>query len=219
MHYEDIELSCVQCGEKFVFSRSEQQHWARRGFVHKPKRCKKCRDERRSRMQNFYGSSSGSQGIYRAPSFRNERDYRSEYRSPMSGSWKQQTREYEINCSKCGAKDTIPFKPAPGREIFCHACYEEVKKSGFRKKRSRPAPRGKTAERPPQPPVEEPSPQEAAPLDPVQEVLPGEPLAGEGAAAELTVQAAEPTTAADSESPSADDVDSPAPDDGIEEPL
>ena len=23
--------------------RSEQQHWAKRGFVHKPKRCKKCR--------------------------------------------------------------------------------------------------------------------------------------------------------------------------------
>jgi CxxC-x17-CxxC domain-containing protein len=218
MHYEDIELSCVQCGEKFVFSRSEQQHWAKRGFVHKPKRCKKCRDERRARMQNFYGSSGGNQGIYRAPSFRNERNYKNEYRSPMSGSWKHQAREYEITCSKCSAKDTIPFKPAPGREIFCHACYEEVKKSGFRKKRSRPASRGQAADRPmPQQPAQEPSLQEAQPSQleeqPVQGALPPESPPVEAEAPEQPVEAAQSPSPADEVDSPADPDAPPAPDD------
>ncbi len=211
MHYEDIELACVQCGEKFVFSKSEQQHWAKRGFVHKPKRCKKCRDERRSRMQNFYGSS-GSQGIYRAPSFRNERNYKNEYRSPMAGSWKHQPREYDITCSKCGAKDTIPFKPAPGREIFCHACYEEIKKSGFKKKRSKPASRGAAQERPVEQSVHEPALPEAMPGEqpvlealPAQEALTADQVNDESAAREQPGLAEEPEPPADPETPVQDD--------------
>lgn len=131
MQYEDIELSCVQCGEKFYFTKSEQQHWSKRGFVHRPKRCKKCREERRSRKPNYHQQSTHN--IYRAPSFPNEQTYNPGYRSPMGGSWKQH-REYEITCSNCGEKDTIHFKPAPNRDIYCHKCYEEIKKSGFRKK-------------------------------------------------------------------------------------
>lgn len=142
MHYEDIELSCVQCGEKFTFTKTEQQHWAKRGFAHKPKRCKKCREERRSKVHDYAGSTYGQgQGIYRAPSFRNERSFKSEYRSPMDGgggSWKHaKTQDHEITCSKCGARDTIPFRPLPGRDVFCHACYEDMKRSGTLKKHSK----------------------------------------------------------------------------------
>jgi CxxC-x17-CxxC domain-containing protein len=139
MPTEDLELSCVQCGEKFMFTKVEQQQWARRGFVHQPKRCRKCREERRARMQQSYCSSGGygsNQGIYRAPAFRNEQDTsRGIYRSPMQGA-RMPPRTYEITCSKCGETDVIPF--TPGRDVFCHSCYQEMKKSGF-KNRKKPA--------------------------------------------------------------------------------
>jgi CxxC-x17-CxxC domain-containing protein len=138
MPNEDLELTCVQCGEKFIFTKTEQQQWARRGFVHQPKRCRKCREERRARMQQQFYSSSGydsNRGIYRAPSFRNEQQpYRGIYRSPMEGS-KLPPKNYEITCSKCGETDVIPFKPAMGRDVFCHSCYEEMKKSGFKNRK------------------------------------------------------------------------------------
>jgi CxxC-x17-CxxC domain-containing protein len=128
MQYEDIELTCIQCGEKFVLTKSEQQQWARRGFIHRPKRCRKCREERRAgRMQGYYHSKDQdhTQNIYRAPAFRNEDNYQSAYRSPMERErqWRNPPRTYEITCHKCGEKDTIPFKPAPGRNVYCHKCH------------------------------------------------------------------------------------------------
>ena len=43
-------------------------------------------------------------------------------------------KDYEITCSKCGEKDHIPFRPSPGRDVFCHACFEGIRKSGYKKK-------------------------------------------------------------------------------------
>ena len=34
---------------------------------------------------------------------------------------------FEITCSKCGKKDSVPFKPSDGREVLCRDCFRSSK--------------------------------------------------------------------------------------------
>ena len=45
--YEDKTLTCVECGSEFVFSASEQEFYAEKGFQNEPKRCSDCRQARK----------------------------------------------------------------------------------------------------------------------------------------------------------------------------
>jgi len=49
MGFEDKELQCSDCGATFVFSAEEQEFFQSRGYTNEPKRCKPCRDTRKSR--------------------------------------------------------------------------------------------------------------------------------------------------------------------------
>ncbi|HUS09598.1 MAG TPA: CxxC-x17-CxxC domain-containing protein [Pyrinomonadaceae bacterium] len=51
----DIEITCAECGEIFPFTEREQEYYQERNLTH-PKRCKPCRDARRS---NFGGPKGG----------------------------------------------------------------------------------------------------------------------------------------------------------------
>jgi CxxC-x17-CxxC domain-containing protein len=53
----DIEIICAECGNTFPFTEREQEYYQERNLTH-PKRCKPCRDARRS---NF-GASRGGGG-------------------------------------------------------------------------------------------------------------------------------------------------------------
>jgi CxxC-x17-CxxC domain-containing protein len=46
--YEDITLTCRDCGEEFVFTAGEQQFYAEKGFKNQPKCCKACRDKKKN---------------------------------------------------------------------------------------------------------------------------------------------------------------------------
>lgn len=46
MVYEDVELVCSDCGNAFLFTGSDQEFYASRGFQN-PKRCSTCREQRR----------------------------------------------------------------------------------------------------------------------------------------------------------------------------
>ena len=46
--YEDKTLVCKECGKEFVFTASEQEFYAERGFQNEPQRCKSCRDARKN---------------------------------------------------------------------------------------------------------------------------------------------------------------------------
>ena len=46
--YEDITLTCRDCGEEFVFTAGEQEFYAEKGFMNKPKCCKACRDKNKN---------------------------------------------------------------------------------------------------------------------------------------------------------------------------
>lgn len=54
MTFEDKTLTCVECGNEFVFTAGEQEFHASKGFTNEPRRCPDCRAARRA--------SSGSRG-------------------------------------------------------------------------------------------------------------------------------------------------------------
>ncbi len=63
--YEDETLVCEDCGKEFVFSAGEQEFYAEKGLVNKPKRCPDCRKARRKhnrrRMFDAVCSKCGQQ--------------------------------------------------------------------------------------------------------------------------------------------------------------
>ena len=89
----DREITCAECNEPFTFTEREQEYYTERNLS-EPKRCKTCRDARRS---NFGGSSSGGGGGER--------------------------QRFEITCDQCGKTDTVPFKPSSGRPVLCGECF------------------------------------------------------------------------------------------------
>ena len=47
MVYQDTELVCSDCGNSFLFTGSDQEYYASKGFQ-SPKRCPNCREQRRA---------------------------------------------------------------------------------------------------------------------------------------------------------------------------
>ena len=46
--YTDKSIPCIDCGTPFIFTANEQEFYAQKGFSNEPKRCKNCRDKRKS---------------------------------------------------------------------------------------------------------------------------------------------------------------------------
>ena len=46
--YEDKTLICRECGAEFIFTASEQDFYAQKGFQNEPGRCPNCRAQRRA---------------------------------------------------------------------------------------------------------------------------------------------------------------------------
>ena len=49
--YQDKTLKCKDCGAEFVFTASEQEFYAEKGFQNEPQRCKPCRDARKNQAR------------------------------------------------------------------------------------------------------------------------------------------------------------------------
>ncbi|QAT50350.1 zinc-binding protein [Caproiciproducens sp. NJN-50] len=54
--YTDKTLVCKDCGQEFVFTASEQEFFAEKGFMNEPQRCKSCRDTRKNSKERSGGS-------------------------------------------------------------------------------------------------------------------------------------------------------------------
>jgi CxxC-x17-CxxC domain-containing protein len=118
---DDKSLTCVDCGVQFAFSARDQAFYQERGFQ-PPRRCKNCRDKRKTGGggggrgdgggRSSYGSSSGGYG------------------GGGGGAAEDPNREhFKVQCSGCGTETTVPFKPDPNRPVFCRSCYLARKKS------------------------------------------------------------------------------------------
>ncbi len=57
--FRDKTLTCRDCGAEFVFTASEQEFFAEKGFTNDPSRCPACRAARK--RQSGYGSASRPQ--------------------------------------------------------------------------------------------------------------------------------------------------------------
>jgi len=101
MEYQDRELLCADCNKNFVFSAGEQEFYARKGFRETPKRCKPCRDNRKARRNGNGAAEVGSEGTV------------------------QSAREmFEAECGACGGVARVPFRPTPGRPVYCRDCFQ-----------------------------------------------------------------------------------------------
>lgn len=47
--FTDETLKCEDCGAEFIFTVGEQEFYAEKGLVNKPKRCPECRKSRRQK--------------------------------------------------------------------------------------------------------------------------------------------------------------------------
>ena len=91
---EDKSLTCRDCGAEFIFSASEQDFYAEKGFTNEPGRCPDCRAARK--QQNGGGRSGGY----------------------------QQREMFDVTCAACGAATQVPFRPSNDRPVYCRDCFQ-----------------------------------------------------------------------------------------------
>ena len=115
--FVDQHLKCVECGEGFVFSVSEQQFYRDKGLTHAPTRCRRCRDARKAQR--------GGPGEGAASS-----------RPRASGAL------FAAVCSNCGVETQVPFQPTAGRPVLCRDCFQAQKGRGSGAPAAKGAPAG-----------------------------------------------------------------------------
>lgn len=93
--YKDRYLTCRDCGEEFLFSVSEQEFFAEKGFTNDPGRCPQCRAARKNQNR----------------------------RSRDGGFSRQNRQMYPAVCSACGKETEVPFQPRGDRPVYCRDCY------------------------------------------------------------------------------------------------
>ncbi len=111
--YNDKNLTCADCSQTFVFTSSEQDFYAQRGFT-EPRRCPSCRASRKAAR----GSEGGgySSGGYSSGA--------GSYGGGGGGGYERGPREmFEATCSSCGKEAQVPFRPTSGKPVYCSDCF------------------------------------------------------------------------------------------------
>lgn len=93
--FQDRYLTCRDCGVEFVFSASEQDFFAEKGFTNEPGRCPECRAARKA--QNRGGGRDG---------------------------YSHNRQMYPAVCATCGKETEVPFQPRGDRPVYCRECFQ-----------------------------------------------------------------------------------------------
>ncbi|HWJ03613.1 MAG TPA: zinc-ribbon domain-containing protein, partial [Verrucomicrobiae bacterium] len=64
--FQDEVLVCKDCGAEFVFTASEQEFYAEKGFTNKPGRCPQCRAAKKAQTRNGGGFGRQERQMYAA---------------------------------------------------------------------------------------------------------------------------------------------------------
>lgn len=111
-NFTDQNLTCRDCGNSFVWTASEQDFYAQKGFGNAPVRCPSCRAAKKAAMGG--GGGGGMRG---------------------GAGYNQGPRQmFDATCSNCGKPCQVPFQPRldpttnqPVKPIYCNDCYRQMK--------------------------------------------------------------------------------------------
>ena len=132
--YNDKNLTCADCGQEFVFTASEQDFYAQRGFT-EPRRCPSCRASRKAARNASGGSGRAAATAAMAPAAgtRAGGGYSSGggggggYSSGGGGGGYGRDRGpremFTATCSSCGKDAQVPFRPTSGKPVYCSDCF------------------------------------------------------------------------------------------------
>ena len=130
--YSDKNLTCADCGNEFVFTASEQDFYAQRGFT-EPRRCPSCRASRKA-ARNAGGAGYGSSysGGYNAGGgYSAGGSYTAGGYSGGSGGYGSRDRApremFTATCSNCGNEARVPFRPTSGKPVYCSDCFRTMR--------------------------------------------------------------------------------------------
>jgi CxxC-x17-CxxC domain-containing protein len=132
--YSDKNLTCADCGQEFVFTASEQDFYAQRGFT-EPRRCASCRASRKAARNAGGGAGAGSSygsygasGGYSAGGYSNGGGYSSGGGGGGGGYRDRGPREmFSATCSNCGKEAQVPFRPTSGKPVYCSDCFRTMR--------------------------------------------------------------------------------------------
>ncbi|MBW3612481.1 MAG: zinc-ribbon domain containing protein [Chloroflexi bacterium] len=111
MTYTDQVITCSDCGIDFVFSASEQEFFAEKGFASAPKRCSSCRAQRRATNGGGGGASYEGGGGYGG-----------------GGGFSRGPREmHDATCARCGKDAQVPFQPRGDKPVYCSDCFRMMR--------------------------------------------------------------------------------------------
>ena len=121
--YSDKNLTCADCGQEFVFTASEQDFYAQRGFT-EPRRCASCRASRKAARNAEGGGSYGSYGASGGYSAGGGGGY-----GGGGGGYRDRgPREmFAATCSNCGREAQVPFRPTSGKPVYCSDCFRSIR--------------------------------------------------------------------------------------------
>lgn len=111
---EDKNITCVECGNSFIFSGAEQEQYRQRGYTNEPKRCPPCRESRRMRMGGGGGRGPRGGGGFRGG-------------GGASGGGGGPRESHTVICAECGREASVPFKPRGDRPVYCSDCFRNRK--------------------------------------------------------------------------------------------
>lgn len=100
---QDKTLTCRDCSQEFVFSASEQDFYAEKGFENDPTRCPGCRHARKQQMG---GRSNYSSGFGSRP----------------------QREMFPVICANCGVQTEVPFQPSGDKPVYCRDCFQSMRR-------------------------------------------------------------------------------------------
>jgi CxxC-x17-CxxC domain-containing protein len=121
--YSDKTLTCADCGQEFVFTASEQDFYAQRGFT-EPRRCPSCRASRKA-ARNADGG--GSYGGYNAGGGYSAGGSGGAYSSGYASRDRGPREMFSATCSNCGKEAQVPFRPTSGKPVYCSDCFRSMR--------------------------------------------------------------------------------------------
>ena len=129
--YNDTTLTCADCGQQFVFTASEQDFYAQRGFS-EPRRCASCRASRKAARGN--GGGGGGYGASSGGGYGGSSSYSSGGGGGYGGGGggygerERGPREmFSATCSNCGKEAMVPFRPTSGKPVYCSDCFRSMR--------------------------------------------------------------------------------------------